>query len=69
MKAFEEAVKKKVIPWLVNCKIIKRNTRLGSSLIDYLFKCTKELLYLEVKSAVLRGDEIYAMYPDLEVIL
>jgi len=61
---FEKAASKEAIPWLKGCEISKRNVRLGSSLIDYLITCTCGSIYLEVKSAVLRGDGGYAMYPD-----
>lgn len=52
-----------VIPWLEGCGILKRNARLGNSLIDYLLDCSGAQVYLEVKSAVLR-EEHHAMYPD-----
>ena len=68
MKAFEESIKRRVIPWLNNCEIVKRNVRLGSSLIDYLVRCGRRKVYLEVKSAVLRGNSVYAMYPDCPTI-
>ncbi|KYH37760.1 MAG: sugar fermentation stimulation protein [Candidatus Bathyarchaeota archaeon B24] len=64
MMFFEKAVSEEAIPWLEGCAISKRNVRLGSSLIDYLVTCTCGSMYLEVKSAVLRGDGGYAMYPD-----
>lgn len=64
MKAFEKAVEGKALPWLRNYVIVKRNARLGLSLIDYLLEHGGRRLYLEVKSAVMRGDKIYAMYPD-----
>jgi len=64
MKAFEEALERGLIPWLRECRVAKRNVRLGDSLIDYLLECRGCTMYLEVKSAVLRGDSRYAMYPD-----
>lgn len=63
MKAFEKSLEVKLIPWLRGCRILKRNAKLGNSLIDYLLECNGEEVYLEVKSAVLR-QEHYAMYPD-----
>ena len=63
MKAFERALETGLIPWLSGCRILRRNARLGSSLIDYLLRCNEDRVYLEVKSAVLRGGT-YAMYPD-----
>ena len=63
MKAFEDAVRMELIPWLRGCRLSRRDARLGSSRIDYLLQCDGEELYLEVKSAVLREGD-YAMYPD-----
>jgi len=63
MKAFEKALEMKLISWIGECKILKSNAKMGSSLIDYLLKCDGKKVYLEVKSAVLR-DGKYAMYPD-----
>ncbi len=64
MKAFENAVNKNLIPWLKGCRIIGRNPRLASSILDFLLECNGSLVYVETKSAVLRGDHVYAMYPD-----
>ncbi len=64
MKAFEKLVEDKRIPWLKNCMIMKKNPRLGSSILDYLLGCNNGKIYVEIKSAVMRGDKIYAMYPD-----
>lgn len=64
MVFFEEAVSRGVIPWLRGCSISKRGVKLGPSSIDYLVSCSGKQVYLEVKSAVLRGDGCYAMYPD-----
>jgi sugar fermentation stimulation protein A len=63
MKAFEDALKRNLIPWLAGCRMLKRNAPLGTSRIDYLLDCQGKQVYLEVKSAVLR-DGAYAMYPD-----
>lgn len=63
MRSFERALEKGFIPWLKGCRLIKRNTRLGNSLIDYLLNCASREIYLEIKSAVLRQKEI-ALYPD-----
>jgi len=67
MKAFEFFQQRDQIPWLSskNWKLVKRNYRVGNSLIDYLFeeKGGKKLL-LEVKSAALRSEDNYGMYPD-----
>ncbi|HEC94414.1 MAG TPA: DNA/RNA nuclease SfsA [Thermoplasmatales archaeon] len=63
MKAFEKALSLNLIPWLNGWEFIKRNVRLGESVIDYLFRKNSVFLYLEVKSAVLKDGD-YAMYPD-----
>lgn len=63
-KAFEASLQKNVLKWLLNYKVVKRNVKVGGSLIDYLLLKGGSKAYLEVKSAVLRGNETYAMYPD-----
>jgi len=63
MKVFEKALEMKIITWVGECKILKRNAKMGGSLIDFLLECDGKKVYLEVKSAVLR-DGKYAMYPD-----
>ncbi len=64
MDSFEKLVVKKEIPWLKDCRLEKRNPRLEGSVLDFLLNCSQRPLYVETKSAVLRGDSIYAMYPD-----
>jgi len=63
MKAFEKAFELGMIPWLKKFHLLRRNAKLGTSRIDYLFDCGRNHLYLEVKSVVLREEE-FAMYPD-----
>ncbi len=63
MKAFEKALAIGIIPWLDGCVLVKRNVRLGDSIIDYLLTCGKRQVHLEVKSAVLRQGHD-ALYPD-----
>jgi len=38
MKAFEAALEKNLLPWLKNVHLIKRNVRLGVSVLDYLLE-------------------------------
>ncbi len=65
VKAFEKAVAGRLLPWLSDCVLEKREPRVGSSRLDYLFRCPGGPLYVETKSAVLRSsDGAYAMYPD-----
>lgn len=63
MKAFERAWELNLLPWLRKCHFIRRNSKLGNSLIDYQFDCEGDRLYIEIKSAVLREGD-FAMYPD-----
>lgn len=64
MKAFEAAVNRGLVPWLRGCRVVGRNPRLASSTLDFLLDCGGARVYVETKSAVLRGDSVYAMYPD-----
>lgn len=64
MLLFEKAINKRLIRWLERCRIVKRNYRLGKSLIDYLIEHDGKIACLEIKSAVLRSEDGYAMYPD-----
>lgn len=62
-KAFEEAVNRDLIPWLRGYWILRRNTPLARTRMDYVMACESGDLILELKSATLRlGD--YASYPD-----
>jgi sugar fermentation stimulation protein A len=63
MKCFEIALEKGFISWLKGGKILKRNFRINSSLIDYLIWHKNKKYFLEVKSAVLKHRN-FAMYPD-----
>lgn len=63
MRAFERALALELIPWLGGYAVLKRNVRLGHSVVDYLLAGQGNQLYLEVKSAVLSKGH-YAMYPD-----
>lgn len=65
-KAFERALELGLISWLRNCRIKRKEIRVGKSRLDYLFECPSGEVYAEMKSAVLRGGDNgeYAMYPD-----
>jgi sugar fermentation stimulation protein A len=65
-RAFERAVELGLLPWLEGCSIKRKEVKVGSSRLDYLFQCPDGEVYAEMKSAVLReGKEgEYAMYPD-----
>lgn len=62
MRAFERALEVGALPW-APCRMVTRGPRLGGSILDYLLDCRGELVYAELKSAVLR-DGVYAAYPD-----
>ena len=54
MRAFEKAVEAGSIPWLRQWRLVRRNPRLGESVLDYLFTDERGTVdfYLEAKSAV-----------------
>ncbi len=69
MKAFEQALESYRIGWLKGYRLVRRNPRLGDAVLDYLLtkKRGDAELFLETKSAVLRGGaraRTLAMYPD-----
>lgn len=63
MGGFEQAIRMGLIPWLGGCTVLRRNARLGDSLIDYLLVSPDGHVYVEVKSAALRQGTL-ASYPD-----
>jgi sugar fermentation stimulation protein A len=68
MDVFEQVVSRGLAQWLHGCMILKRNPRLGSSVLDYILECEGQPVYVEVKSAVMRGDTVFSMYPDCPTI-
>ncbi len=64
MRGFEKAVSDDMLPWMRGCSIARRNPRVGGSILDYLALCRGERVWIEVKSAAMRGPGGYAMYPD-----
>jgi sugar fermentation stimulation protein A len=67
MKVFEKMVEAGALPWLKGTQILRRNPRLGNSVLDYLLKDDSTEVFLEVKCAVLREGH-FAMYPDCPTI-
>lgn len=67
-KSFIKLLNNNHIPWLKNCVLVARNVHLNNSLIDFLVKCNNQYVYTELKSAVLRYQQIYAAYPDCPTI-
>jgi sugar fermentation stimulation protein A len=63
-KAFEEALKLKLINYLSDCFIVRRNPKYDSVVFDYLIRCDDEYAVVEIKSAEFRGSNNEAMYPD-----
>lgn len=63
-EAFTYMINNSLIPWLRGCSMLKRNIRVNESVLDYLLTCDKDTVYVELKSAVLRGSKDMAMYPD-----
>jgi len=63
-RVFEKAIENNLLPWLRDCRIIRRNPRVHGSILDYLLECSGGRVYVETKSAVLRGPHGESMYPD-----
>ena len=63
MRAVEKALDEGLFPWAEDCRMVRRNPRLGESVMDNLLDCSGNPVYLEVKSAVLRAGR-FATYPD-----
>lgn len=64
-KAFLEAQKLQLLPWLLGYKLYKHNYRLGKALIDYAFVHEERgLALVELKSAVMKLSGDRAAYPD-----
>ena len=63
-KFFEYLVDNGYLSWLRGCEIVGRNPRLDTEVIDYLIKCSDAVYFVELKSAVLRVNNVYAGYPD-----
>jgi len=64
MKGFENAVKQGLIPIFRKCVILRRNPRIGESVLDYKLACIDKEFFLEIKSAVQRKDKFTATFPD-----
>ncbi|MET1102245.1 MAG: DNA/RNA nuclease SfsA [Pyrodictiaceae archaeon] len=64
MRAFEESIRKNLLPWLQGCSVSRRNPRVGHSVLDYLLSCNKTRVFVEVKSATLRLEGDRAAYPE-----
>jgi len=67
-RVFEYLLEQKLIPWLTECILRKRNYELAGEVIDYLLECVDGVRLAELKSAVLRTENNYASYPDCPTI-
>ena len=63
-EAFIKLCEQDSIPWLSECKIIKRNHRLNNEVIDFLVKQNGKNILVELKSAVMKLPGNNAGYPD-----
>ncbi|AFK51135.1 sugar fermentation stimulation protein A [Thermogladius calderae 1633] len=63
-EAFAETVRLGWLPWLAGCSILKRNPRVGSTVLDLMLDCQGKSTFVELKSAVMRLEEEFAAYPD-----
>ena len=63
-KAFEYAFNRGLIKRFRDCRVITKNPRVYDSMLDYIIECDGMRYYVEMKSAVLRGPDREAMYPD-----
>ena len=61
---FQHLVETGMVSRLRGCRVEARAPRVGGSRLDYLLDCGGERVYVELKSAVLRGPEGQALYPD-----
>ncbi len=65
---FTHTVEKNLIPKLKGCILIKKNPKINSSSLDFLYRCNNYNVLIETKSAVLRRESNEAMYPDCPTI-
>ncbi len=63
-KIFERLVNLGFLNWLNGCRIVSRNPVYENARFDYKIACLDKEYLVETKSAVLRGENNEAMYPD-----
>ena len=62
---FAYMVNNSLLPWLNNCKILKRNIKINNNTLDFMIECSNgRTIYTELKSAILVNENNIAMYPD-----
>ncbi len=62
--AFETAVNRGSLCFFHNCRVTAREPRIDRGRLDYVLTCPNGKILVETKSAVLRGPNNEAMYPD-----
>ncbi len=63
-KVFEKLVEQGAFTWMKNCRVVSKNPLYENVRFDYEIECIDKSYLVETKSAVLRGDDNEAMYPD-----
>ncbi|MEM3912341.1 MAG: DNA/RNA nuclease SfsA [Desulfurococcaceae archaeon] len=63
-QAFLIAQRNRLLNWLKDCRLFKRNYKLSSETIDFAYLCGDQLVLVELKSAVMNLPGNYAGYPD-----
>lgn len=63
-RAFEAAVEASLICGIRGCRVSRKEPRVGEDRFDYILDCPGGEIVVETKSAVLRGPNDEAMYPD-----
>lgn len=67
-KAFMRLQEQNFIPWLRGYVLFKRNYKLGTEVIDFAYKRHKNLVLVELKSAVMKLENDIVGYPDAPTI-
>lgn len=63
-RCFERAIRQGMISLLGRCVKVKRRPRVGDRTYDFLAECERGVFLVEIKSATLRVESVYASYPD-----
>jgi len=63
-EVFRLAAEYGLFKWLKNCRITKRYPLFENFRFDFMVECGPALGFIEMKSAVLLFDDVYAGYPD-----
>lgn len=63
-RSFEVLLSENLIPWLKDCRIVRRGVKVCENMIDYLIQCKDRKAFVEIKSAVANLGEGLSGYPD-----